>query len=177
MFDTKFAMEAVSFQGLAQSVCAPGADPLLRTQGWLAFVADVLARFERYPQLAKVKLLAGTQAHLNRENNLDIRIEHHVRLTAEGGAQDWDDAQTHDEYVRTMLPFPVIGAGVFEFRRSDPLVQRYLALPAGETAQFVALVQELAWNVDAAFGHVFIAHELGTDRGASDSMAAIAPVR
>lgn len=160
----KFGMLSVRFDTLVREVNEPGVNPCFRSQGFLRFAADLLRYFEKNPELTGVKLLAGVTPEINKESNVDIRLRHHIQLVPQGVTVVPVTLQEDtDAYVLEALPYHAMGQGIFELKRENAWVQRYLAFTGAdaEEAAYLNIVNEIAAAVDQAISLVYVHHDLG----------------
>jgi len=162
--ETRFGGLANTFKLMKQSIeNLPERDMLvLRHNAFQAFVADILDRFELYPELASVKLVHNLNQGV-RTNNSEAIYEglHEVWVFAKASGLDPDAApEEHEAYVREMIPYPLMGAGTFELARDDVRVQRFLGLRSFDAGDWYGLVAEISQDVNRAFGFVRAMHTL-----------------
>jgi predicted cobalt transporter CbtA len=162
--DTRFCELANTFKLMKQAteVLGPGEALLLRHNAFYAFIADVLDRFELFPELENVKLMHAV-SHKSRSSPNETVSEalHLVEVHAPAAGLD-PAARTdaHHEYVLEMIPFSLLGAGIFELARADARVQKFLALSEFEHGTWYGLVASLSEEASRAFGRVRTMHTL-----------------
>ena len=161
MFGSKFAMHTIGFPGLLEDVNTTNPPSAMRAQGFLQFLSEALTWFEKHPTLNSIKIVSVAKPEVNLETNVDIRIRHHINLTVDGGEELFPKDQDRQDYAEMVLPYKTMGSGVFELRRTHDAVYRYLYLGESEPSRYMGLLQELAYEMDQAFGRVFVYHDFG----------------
>lgn len=165
MLNQKFALDAMTFQGLVSQEMRDSATT--RVLGFFQFAFDLLTWFEAYPGLERAKLLTVVTQENNLEQDVDMRFVHHFVLKSTGATLPHQgDAQVH-AYVEANLPYAQMGKGAFELTRTDPLVIRFKALAPEQVSEFRGLVFELAYRIDQAFGRLYLSHDLPSGPGAA----------
>ncbi len=161
MFNHLFFTQAAAFRAQVENANAGKLDPELRHVGFTLFCHELLGWFRDHPSLQSVKLTSVALAELESAPKA-VRIRHHLKLTSLGHPVD-----SSDEQLLGLLPWSLLGDGVFEIARSHPTVQAYLALNENDTLsheghiQYAGMVHALALHVDAAFESFLVQHDLG----------------
>ena len=159
-----FSGLSLTFETLKKKVLAlPPADiPAFRDKALYLFVADLLRWFYECPSLDLVRIKHELKVAA-RGGDFDVTVvtDHSITVYAPAAGFDRDeDSTVHDSYVAAALPFTVWGTGFFEIHRTDPDIQRALALHENAAQEWEGLVAEIALRMDRCFGQVRQIHAI-----------------
>ncbi len=165
MIEPKLMLHSPVWRAQLDDVQLPETPPSLRTAGFAYFAACVLGMFATCPTLSGVKLVAVNRPELDNAVNTTVVLRRHLRLDLESTDADvaarlgLQTVQERDAFLMDALPWKKMANGVAHVLRSDALVERYLQ---SGTSDVTALVRELAEQLDAGFGTVFVVDDFGT---------------
>lgn len=165
MIEPKLMLHSPVWRAQLDDVQRPETPASLRPAGFAYFAACVLGMFAAWPTLTGVKLVAVNRPEVDNTLNTTVTLRRHLRLdfetdgTPSPGMAYLAGADERESFLLAALPWKKMANGMVHVRRSDALVADYLKADVDAAAQ---LVRELAEQLDAGFGAVFVVDDFGT---------------